>query len=80
MKNNCNKKLNIYRERFSEFNETMPVLLEDSKMYEQIDLIEEYIEKNNFFEKDKQIICSVPLKILPFGAHTPYDHQKYFVV
>lgn len=78
MNNNCNKQLNIYRERFNKFNQTMPPFARDSNIYEQIDLIEEFIENKHIFEMDKEIVCAVPFKKLPFGAHTPYDHQKFF--
>lgn len=80
MNNNCNKKLNIYQEKFNEFNSTMPVLLRDSNIYEKINFIEEQIENQKIFQLNKEIECSVPFKLLPFGAHTPYDHQKYFVI
>lgn len=79
MKSNCDNKLNFYQEKFSDFNQTIPEF-NDLKVHKKIIFIEDYIKKNNLFEINENLICEKPLKKLSFGAYTPYDHQKYFVM
>lgn len=80
MKKNCNNKLSIYQENFNYFNETIPVMLGVSEIYEQLEFIEDYLEENNLFEINTEIVCKEPQKILPYGGHTPFNHNKYYTI
>lgn len=80
MNNKCKQKLKLYQEKFSYLNETMPEIFGKQKKYQRVQIIEEYVEKNNIFEIDTEIVCEKPFKVLPFGGHIPYDHQKYYTV
>lgn len=80
MKKNCNEKLSIYQERISYTNETMPEILGEPPIYDRVNYIETYIKEHNIFEINQKIVCKKPIKVLPFAVHTPFDHQKYFVL
>lgn len=80
MNADCKKKLELYEEKFSYFNETMPEILGKLKKYQRVHIIEEYVERNNIFEIDNETICEKAFKVLPFGGHIPYDSQKYYEV
>lgn len=81
MKDNCNQKLKMYEDRFDYSNKSLPQILGNPNIYQQLDLIEDYIEDNNIFEIDKTIVCKAPLKVMTFIVHTPNDfHNNYYLV
>lgn len=55
-------------------------MIEASEIYQKVEFIEDFIEENNLFEINTEIVCKEPQKILPYGGHTPYNHNKYYAI